>query len=167
MATKLKANVQYQPIVESVSRKFVPKKVTCCAPKGAGPVSIESTPWMGGGVRTTARAGLGGCTKNYLIIRTMGRSTALTSKEMNARTAFEMAAKGRNSILMNLNQITRVQQMFLQARADLNKKVNGKSAYGYTFKGWIFAVQYAGWVDAIEEGGQEYDVYTFPQNFDN
>lgn len=158
---KLKSNVQYQPIVESVSRKFVPKKDTCTAGKTAGPVLVESTGWMGGGVRSSARAGLGGSTRNYLVIRANARASAVTNDELENRANFAKAIRGRKAILTDLAQITRVQQMWLQAYNDPTLSCNGVKSYGYTMKGWIMAVQMAG----LKED-PSYDANEFPQAFD-
>lgn len=158
---KLKSNVQYQPVVESVSRKFVPKKDTCTAGKTAGPVKVESQGWMGGAVRSTGRAGLGASTRNYLVIRANARATDVTNKELENRANFAKAIRGRKAILTDLSQITRVQQMWLQVYGDPTLSCNGIQGYGYTMKGWIVAVQMAG----LKED-PSYDANVFPQAFD-
>lgn len=161
MATKLKANVQYQPIVESVSRKFVPKKETAKAGGEAGPVVFEASGWMGGAVRKTGRAGLGVCTRNYLVIRTMGRTTQPSPAELDARELFATVAPCVNRILHDLTQIDDVQALWMQAKDHSDKTINGVSAYGYTYRGWIFAVQYAG-----KQNSSSYNVNQFPTAFD-
>lgn len=165
MATRLKSNIAYQPIVEEVSRKFVPKKETCTAGVKAGPVTTMSQGWMGGGVRTTGRAGLGQCKRNYLVIRSNARSSAVTNEELAARVLFGRAAKGRNTIMKSLIEIVKVEDMYTEARLALEqgiaKTCNGVSVYGYTVRGWVFAVQRAGL-----ENSSEYDENTFPSSFD-
>lgn len=166
MAIRLKSNVGYQPIVEEVSRKFVPRKETCSAGGAVGPVVVEAKGWMGGAVRKSSRAGLGACTRNYLVIRANARETPETPNELQARVRFADAVKGRNHIIRDLGQITHVQEMWLTAKDVPSKLVNGVSAEGYTFNGWIMTVQYKGLEKAAEEG-KTYDANTFPQNFDN
>lgn len=161
MAIRLKSNIGYQPIVEEVSRKFVPRKQVASAGKNFGPVAIEPGGWMGGAVRNSARAGLGGCKRNYLVIRTTGRQSAFSADEKNQQIIFKAAALGRNNILMDLSQMTRVQTMWLQAFEDPSKKVNGVAAKGYTERGWIMAVQYAG-----RKEDDQYNCNQFPANFD-
>lgn len=165
MAFRLKANIGYQPIVEEVSRKFVPRKETCSAGGAVGPVVVESSGWMGGAVRKSARAGLGACTRNYLVIRANARQTPESAEELKNRSLFAQAVLGRNHIVQDLAQITRVQTMFLTASQDPSKLVNSVAAKGYTFNGWIMAVQYRGLANA-EESGTTYNANTFPQNFD-
>lgn len=166
MAVRLKSNIAYQPIVEEVSRKFVPKKETCSVGVTAGPVKTESQGWMGGAVRTTGRAGLGQCKRNYLVIRSNARSTTVSNDELAARSVFTRAAKGRKTINQSLTEIVKAEQLYTDARKALEqgqvKSCNGVSVYGYTSQGWIFAVQYAGLVN----DPAQYDENVFPSAFD-
>lgn len=166
MALRLKANIGYQPIVEEVSRKFVPRKETCTAGGKVGPAVVETSGWMGGAVRKSSRAGLGACTRNYLVIRANARETPTSQNEITARSLFADAVLGRNHIIRDLGQITGVQSLFVTAAQDRAKLINGVSAEGYTFNGWIMAVQYKGLEKAAEEG-KSYDANTFPTKFDN
>ena len=166
MAIRLKANIGYQPIVEEVSRKFVPRKETCTAGGRVGPAVVETSGWMGGAVRKSYRAGLGACTRNFMMIRANARETPVSQKELDARVRFADAVKGRNHIIRDLGQITQVQQMWLTAKDIPSKVINGVSAEGYTFNGWIMMVQYKG-LEKAAEGGTEYDANTFPTKFDN
>lgn len=172
MANKLKANIGFQPIVTEVSRKFVPKKQTCKA-YGAkvGPVSVETQGWMGAAVRKSNRGGLGYCERNYMVIRENARITPPSAKEMANRTIFAAALAGRNHILHDLNQVSRVQILwtggtisghtYVGAKNDITKTINGVSGAGYTFNGWVMAVQFAGKSD-----DPQYDVNTFPSDYD-
>lgn len=166
MAFRLKANIGYQPIVEEVSRKFVPRKETCTAGGAVGPVVVETSGWMGGAVRKSYRAGLGACTRNYLMIRANGRETVPSADELAARVMFADAANGRNHIMKDLGQITNVQDLFVTASANRSKLINGVSAEGYTLNGWVMAVQYKG-LEKAAETGTTYDANTFPTKFDN
>lgn len=153
MAVKLKANITYQPIVESVSRKFVPKKETCSVINTAG--------WMGGAVRTTGRGGLGVCTKNYLVIRSNARLSGASPAELENRALFKVAQAGALHCIMDLMQVTSMQLLYKAASENKTKTINGVSAYGYTYRGWVFAVQHAG-----KKASAEYNVNQFPTAFD-
>ena len=161
MPNYIKGSIQYQPVVEQVNRKFVPRKQTCTKGVTVGPVKIETQGWMGGGTRTTGRGGIGSVRKNYLIIRSNARATQPGQEELENRGLFVAANAGMRHIVKDLSQIAHLQQMWHDASTDRNKRVNGVSAYGYTYNGWIMAVQYAG-----KKEDDEYDVNTFPQDFD-
>lgn len=162
MAVKLKANVQYQPIVESVSRKFVPRKETCTRPVDVNlPIEVEETGWMGGAVRKTSRAGFGACQRNYLVIRENARSSQPSSAELETREIFMNAVRGRNYIVKDLSQLSRIIAMWREAVDGTTKTVNGVSPKGYTMNGWIMAAQFAGGKAAAEQT-QTYDYDTFP-----
>lgn len=171
MARKLVANIEYGSHLESVSRKFVPKKETCSGGTAAGPVKLAASGWMGGAVRKSLRAGLGGCERNYVVMRMNARLTQPTSNEITIRTNFAKAVKGRGVIKKDLNQIALVQVMWIGgqfgqtyyegAYNNPNIKVNGVSGYGYTYDGWIMAVQFAGL-----KANPSYDENTFPTAYD-
>ena len=161
MAVRLKSNIAYQPIVEEVSRKFVPKKETCTAGRQAGPVVVESNGWMGGAVRTTNRGVIGVSKRNYLVIRSNARLSAVTNAELAARALFTGVVAGRKFIMRDLSQIATVEGLWVQARKNALATINGVSADGYTLMGWVFAVQYAG---RKEDSG--YDLMKFPTKFD-
>lgn len=162
MAIRLKANISYQPVVEEISRKFVPRKETCAEGGAAGPVSVMTTGWMGGAVKTAGRAGLGVTKRNFLVVRANARTTQPSADELAARALFKQCSLAANSLAHNLTQLSRIQQLWMEADGSMTKTINGVSSYGYTFKGWIFAVQYAG-----KKDNPSYDVNTFPQGFDS
>lgn len=165
MAKYIKGNISYMPVVQEISRKFTTKKNTCAKKVEAGPVTVESKGWMGGAVRQTGRGGVGLVRKNYLVIRENARTSPIGHDELQNREIFTAASRGKNHILYDLSQLTRVQQMYLEACEDLTKRINYVSANGYTLPGWVFAVQFAGKKEAVE-AGTTYDVNTFPSAFD-
>ena len=126
---------------------------------------------MGGGVRRTVRAGYGECKRNYLFVRDSARTTAPSAYEQQLRNTFKAAVEGRNYIKQDLTQITRVQAMwsggtvsgqeYEGAKNNLNLRINGVSAKGYTIDGWVMAVQYAG-----KKASAAYDTNTFPSSYD-
>lgn len=161
MAMYLKANVAYRPMVDEINRKFVPRKQVCSNTTEAGPVTVMGKGWMGGSCRNTYRAGIGASKRNYLVVRENARQTPPSANEQENRSIFAAAVSGRKHILQDLQQISRVQLMWQQASADTSKEVNEVSAYGYTFKGWVFAVQFAG-----KKNDDSYNVNNFPTSFD-
>lgn len=161
MAKQLKAKIAYLPEIESISRKFVPIKNTCSAAAKAGPVTVVSSGWMGGGVRTAYRAGLGVCKKNFFISRQNARMSAVSSNEIDSRNRFRQVSIAVQALLIDLNQMSNIQAMFNTAKEDPTKLINGVSAYGYTYNGWVFAVQYAG-----KKASASYDLTQFPTSFD-
>ncbi len=107
-----------------------------------------------------------GMVTNFYM-RKYGRTSQSSSKEINLREVFTNSAKGAIHIKEDLTQISRVLQMFTESKADSSKRCNGVNAKGYTFIGWIRAVQYKGGYAAyIEPGGGTYTYNTFPANFD-
>ena len=100
-------------------------------------------------------------------MRKYGRSSQWTSKELNLREVFTQSVKGANHIKEDLTQISRALNMWTQSKADSTKRCNGVNAKGYTFPGWVRAVQYKGGYAAyIEPGGGDYNYNTFPAKFD-
>jgi hypothetical protein len=162
MAIKLKSNIAYQPIVESVSRKFVPRKEVCSAATTAGPVKTEGQGWMGGAVVKSGRSGLGACTRNVVIIRANARTTQPSSAELGARELFTTVQAAVKPMLRNLMAITTIQMMFKQGGKDRSKTVKGVSPYGYTMRGFVFAVLYA-----AKKNDPDYDLTTWPSTWDD
>lgn len=98
----------------------------------------------------------------YLFIRKHARNTPPSVHEIDLHNNFATISRAVTHILEDLTQVTRIQQMYLQARADVTKKLNGVSVLGYAnIRAWIFGVQYAGL-----KASDEYPVNTFPSNFD-
>lgn len=165
MATYIKGNIQYAPVVEQINRKFAVKSKKCSMPVKVGPVTTEANSWMGGATRSGFRGGLGTVSKNYFVYRENSRATLPSTNELLKRAMFQKAVSGRNHIVKDLSQVTSVQIKYREACEDLTKEMNGVSARGYTLLGWVMAVQYAG-LKAAEEGGTTYNENQFPANFD-
>lgn len=165
MAQFLKSNISYDPVVESINRKFVKKSIKCKNVSGDlgrfGPVRVEATSYMGGATRSTNRGVLGNCKRNYVFFRDGYRTTAITPAEQARQQKFAKAAAGRNHIYKDLSQVTRMFEMIQEALADPSKKVNGVSMKGYTGRGWVMAVQYAGLVN-----DSSYNEKQWPTTFD-
>ena len=161
MAKYIKGNISYLPVVEQINRKFTTKKNTC-SNVSYGPTKAQPAKFMGGATLTRTRAGMGAVSKNYMFFRENPRTSPLQAEEINRRQIFAAVRKAIETILEDLSQISRVQTLFLEAKDDSTKRINGVSAMGYTIKGWMFAVQYAG-----RKNNPSYDVDTFPQGFDS
>lgn len=161
MATYIKGNIQFTPVVEQINRKFCILSKKCTKPEKIGPVTTESNSFMGAGTRTTDRGIIGQVRKNFLFFRENARGSVVTASEIQKRTLFAQASAGASHILKDLMQVSKVQQLWARASKDATYTINGVSANGYTYRGWVMAVQYAGGKNAAE-GGTSYDFNTFP-----
>lgn len=162
---KLKSNISYMPAVESINRKFALRKNTCSIGR-AGDIArsnleTEVARFMGGSTRTTNRAGLGTCTRNVMFFRENPRSSVASVEEVQRRALFAQIGTAVPAILKDLSQVTTITNMWIEALADPTLACNGIRAKGYTYRGWIFAVQYAGKVNS-----PSYDITKFPTSFD-
>lgn len=160
----LKANISYMPVVESINRKFALRKNTCSVKSVNGTLlnlETEVAKFMGGATRSTNRAGLGTCTRNYMFFRENPRSSAATQEEHSRRILFGQVGQAVPEIFRDLSQVTTITNMWVQALADPTLACNGIPAKGYTFRGWAFAVQYAG-----KQNNPSYDITKFPTSFD-
>lgn len=162
---KLKANIAYMPVIESINRKFALRKNTCSQDSVVDGARLllekEVAKFMGGATRTTNRAGVGTCTRNYMFFRENPRSSATTAEEIARRQLFGQIGAAVPAIFKDLTQITRMTEMWLEALANPTKACNGIGAKGYTWRGWVFAVQYAGKLNSAS-----YDITKFPTSFD-
>ena len=143
MAKRL-SKIGYILPVESISRKFAPRHETCRA-KGAYPIGpqylIPSKKWLGAATLESFVVGVGAITKNILICRAHGRTSAVTADELMNRSNFEKATKWTNFAMKDLMAISDNQHRFQQAREDQTKRISGVSAFGYqTMRGWMVAV---------------------------
>lgn len=164
---KLKANIAYMPVVESINRKFALRKNTCSnntridGTGGSLVLEKEVAKFMGGATRYSNRAGLGTCTRNYMFFRENPRTSVVTPGELARRNLFAQIGAVVPVIFKDLSQITRMSEMWVEALADPTKACNGVRARGYTCRGWVFAVQYAG-----KSASSSYDITKFPTSFD-
>lgn len=171
MATYIKSNVRFTPAVEQINRKWAVKKKTCAAPSEIGPVKTQPNSWMGSGTRQTYRGKIGTVSRNYFVFRENARLSAVSSAELEARALFEAVKKATDLLMKDLMQISRIQAMFLGgnisgtdyvgAANDASVACNGVHGSGYTLRGWVFAVQYAG-----KKEDSEYNLANFPTAYD-
>lgn len=158
---KLKANITYDPMIESINRKFTQRANKCSKPTTEGPVTLGGVRYMGGATRKAFRGVVGDCARNYMFFRDGYRDSVVTAEEMDRRVRFAKAATGRNYILKDLSQVTTVSNLWVEAMHNPTKTINGVSTRGYTYRGWIMAVQYKG----LEEN-PSYNEKQFPNAFD-
>lgn len=151
MAKKL-SNIGYVLPVEKVSRKFARRidtasgKVASTNNTGMGTKTIKLPvrAWMGASSREVNINGYGTHTRNTFVVRTQGRSTVALADELAARAAFTKATKWVTAAQKDLMAINANQSRYLNAKADLNKRVKGVSAQGYqSMRGWMFAIAIA------------------------
>lgn len=157
---KVKSNISFMPVVESINRKFALRRETC-SEKLIGEKIIDPIKYMGAGTRTKSIAGYGSVAVNYFFMRKFARASAVSADERSARLLFGTVSTAVAALLKDLNQLSVIQNMWRQALADFSKTINGVSALSYDFRGWVWAVQYAG-----KKNDPSYNVNTFPSNFD-
>lgn len=157
---KVKSNISFMPVVESINRKFALRRETC-SEKLIGEKVIDPVKYMGAGTRTKSVAGYGAVSVNYFFMRKFARQSPLTADERSARILFGTISTAVAALQKDLNQLSLIQAKWREALADFSKTMNGISAYGRDFRGWVWAVQYAG-----RKEDTSYDVTKFPTSFD-
>lgn len=157
---KVKSNISFMPVVESINRKFALRRETC-SEKLVGNKTIDPIKYMGAGTRTKSIAGYGSVSVNYFFMRKFARASAASADELSARLLFGTVSTAVAALLKDLNQLSVIQNMWRQALEDFSKTINGVSAIGRDFRGWVWAVQYAG-----KKNDPSYNLNTFPSNFD-
>lgn len=168
MANYVKGTIQFIPVVEQINRKFAPNSKKCSkrvivrnSGDGQYTKNLQVPYYMGAMTTEKVIAGSGIVRKNSFFFRENAAVVAMTNEIITLRSNFAKACKGAAHILQDLSQITRVQTMWLTASNDATKLVNGVSAIGYTYRGWVMAVQYAG----VREDST-YNTDVFPNSFD-
>ena len=167
MAKAYKNNLVLAYPIESVSRKFALRRETAGEKSvtnalAGKTVEIPSTKFMGGMVRyRKVMTGIGKIeqfAQQCLFVKKYGRSTPLSTDEVQKRSIFAAVSAGVAHIMKDLMQISYIQQQWMLALNDKNIHPNGVSRVGYdSIRDWVFAVQYAG-----RRESSEYDVNKFP-----
>lgn len=147
-------SIAYAPMIESVNRKFARRQDV---------IGKNINYYMGGGTRVNNYAGIGPVSKNYMFFRKFASSVSPTPEQDQLRVFFGLAASARAFILKDLTQISSVNNLYKQAMEDKSKRINGISAYGRSFKGWVFAVCYE---RAKDESVTPEQLKKFPTAFD-
>lgn len=143
MPKKVKSNISFMPVVESISRKFALRRETCVEKK-IGDKVVAPIKYMGSGTRTVKVAGYGAVNKNYFFMRKYQRTSPISEDEQQARINFTAVSKWVTAAMKSLQSLTQNQEKWLQASEDITKKIHGVSAAGYeSMRGWMFAVAMA------------------------
>lgn len=138
---KFKANISFQPVVESINRKFALRKEKCSLHNVGGRLTIQPTGYMGAGTRKHNINGYGWVKTNYFFMRKNARSTAISQDEIVARSNFTAVAKWVTVLMKNLATLTANQEKYEQCVANQYAKCQGVSAWGYAgMRSWVFAV---------------------------
>lgn len=158
---KVQSTIGFASGIDSVSRKFVPRKETC-GEKTVGKKKFGALKWFGSSVRTNWAAGYGSYQINAFVVRRNKRATVASTEELTNRSHFSASSTATSEITLDLGQIGRVNNMWKQAKVDFTKHVSGVSARGYNRNGWIFAICMA----RLKDGASMSDIKTFPLSFD-
>lgn len=147
-------SIAYAPMIESVNRKFARRQDV---------IGKNINYYMGGGTRTNTYAGIGPVAKNYMFFRKFASSVPASAEQIKVKEFFGHAASARAYILMDLTQISSVNNLYKQAMENKSKTISGISAYGRSLRGWVFAVCFE---RAQEEGITPEQLKKFPTAFD-
>lgn len=140
MATYIKGNITYTPVVEQINRKFTVKKNVCVANKKVGPVTLETANFMGGATRISRRNGLGTVRKNYFFYRENASILEPTSSQLDIRAKFTAARAWAAAAVKDLGALAHNQEVYKYLGEHSNSGLLYLSnARGYTFKGLHFA----------------------------
>ena len=159
MATFIKGNISYTPVVEQINRKFAVKAKTCSAPIEVGPVDTESATFMGGATRQSTRIGLGSVKKNYFFFRENASFREPDAAELGRRSSFIAGNAWALAASKDLAAITHNQLVWNYLREHPEKSTGGVSGRGYTMMGLLRA--YA--IKTLNEGGTPADNHKLPK----
>lgn len=149
------------PAVESISRKFVPRKVKCVN-QTIGSYDVPGKRYMGSYAKKGNLNGYGPITKNIFFMRDPMSLVAPTQEDLQRRARFSAANTWANAAWKDLAAITQNQLKYKQAKDDFTLTISGVSAYGYqTMIGWMKAIAYK----ILEGGGELPSNHQLP-NFD-
>lgn len=157
MATYIKGNITYTPVVEQINRKFAVKAKTCSAPKEVGPVETESATFMGGATRQSTRIGLGSVKKNYFFYRENASLRETTTEELGRRANFTAGNAWAVAANKDLGAMAHNQNVWNYYRQHPEKGV-GMNVRGYTLMGLLRA--YA--IKTLNDGGTPAENHKLP-----
>lgn len=161
MAKKVKSNIAFMPVVESISRKFALRRETCST-KNVGDKIIAPVQYMGSGTRTRNIAGYGKINKNYFFMRKYGRTSTISIAEQLNRTNFLKVSAWNKAIWKDLVVLTYNQEKCKEAFEDTSLTIKGVSAAGYeTWKGYTFAIGMALIKDDPQHGLDNHELPAF------
>lgn len=150
MAGKKLSKIGYMNPVESISRKFVPRRMTSRAATSQGGIPVgpgyilPKVKWFGAAVQERKVQGYGIVTKNIFVCRQYGRQSLAQAEELSNRGNFVVANRWAVLAFKDLMaQATNIDR-WDEAINDFQKTVKGVSAKGYqTTRGWVVAIAMA------------------------
>lgn len=125
--------ITYITGVEGVSRKFALRKEIA---------GKNIACFLGGMVRKTSKVGVGTIAKNFMFVRKNAISVSPSETQLTLQNAFKRTSKAVAYIFKDVSQITSLQNLFLEGKADYSKKMSGVSVYGHSQRGWVWDVTY-------------------------
>lgn len=144
MARKF-STIGFNPMVESVNRKFA-RNIDTCTDKTitvGGNRKIPGQLFMGAYTRNADVVGIGQVKKNIMFFRVPIAAPTRTSNQLDVRTKFIAATKWARDAHKDLSVIAANQEKWKAARANTSKSIKGVSAFGYqTMVGWMTAIAY-------------------------
>lgn len=145
------STIGFNPMVESVNRKFARRKDKCNnrtisrSYSGSG-IKLPGSTYMGASSRIVNLACIGPTQKNVMFFRRpIELKISQSSKALAARTAFTEILDWVREAKSDLAVFAQNQAKWNTAKNDRTKRINGVSAEGYaTADGWMFAVIHSG-----------------------
>lgn len=161
MAKFIKNQIGYVLPVEEVNRKFA-RRADSCAVKQSGLTKVGPKSWIGAYTYKASRGGLGIVGHQVVICRKYARTSPVSASELETRSLFTNASKITQAQLKDLMQMAAIQAKATEAMNNPSKRMSGVSAAGMTWRGWVFAVNFA----RLKAGDTPEQVATFPNAFD-
>lgn len=156
MAIRKVSNIQFDPVVQQINRKFVTRKTTCvnryvkrggsasATPLAGSNMVIPGARYMGAYGRTVNLTGIGSVIKNTFFMRNPMVQRLPTESMLNTRTWFAQANQWTRDALEDLAAIAHNNALFIQAQKAPNATIKGVTCVGYqSQRGWICAIAFA------------------------
>lgn len=145
------STIGFNPMVESVNRKFARRRDKCNnrtilrSASGSG-IKLQGSTYMGASSRIVNLACIGPTQKNVMFFRRpINLKLSQSSKALNARQYFLECLDWVKNAQTDLTSFSQNLAKWNTAKNDRTKTINHISAEGYaTAKGWMFAVVHAG-----------------------
>lgn len=156
MANRKISNIQFDPVVQSINRKFATRKTTCTNKYAIKGSMITSTPmpeanivvpgarYMGAYGRTVKLTGIGDVVKNTFFMRNPMAGRFPSQNELDTRARFAQANQWAREALEDLGAIAHNNALFIQAQKTPAATIKGVACIGYqSMRGWMCAIAFA------------------------
>lgn len=156
MAIRKISNIQFDPVVQQINRKFVTRKTTCVnkyvtrgamtssTPLSSSNMVIPGARYMGAYGRTVNLTGIGAVLKNTFFMRNPMAARLPSQNELDTRARFAQANEWTRDALEDLAAIAHNNALFIQAQKSPNATIKGVACVGYqSQRGWICAIAFA------------------------